>query len=47
MILKFLCKHKWTILKEISVKNHLDEVYRIILLLTCENCGKIKKINLE
>lgn len=44
MVCKFLCGHKWEILKEVGIKNYRNEIWKIELLLTCNKCGKIKKI---
>lgn len=39
------CKHKWKILKQIDKYAPGAEFpYRIIFILTCDKCGKIKKV---
>ena len=40
------CKHKWRILREINKYAPNAELpYKIIFILTCDKCGKIKKVN--
>ncbi len=43
------CKHKWKIIQEIKVYSHFDRTlpYKFILLLCCEECGKLKKVRLN
>ena len=39
------CKHKWRILREINKYAPNAELpYKIIYILTCDKCGKIKKV---
>lgn len=39
------CKHKWKILKQINQYAPGAELpYKITYILTCDKCGKIKKV---
>lgn len=39
------CKHKWRILREINKYAPNAELpYKITYILTCDKCGKIKKV---
>lgn len=40
---KWLCCHKWTTYKTISVSTDMGGSYYVYILI-CEKCGKIKKV---
>lgn len=40
------CKHKWSILKIINVRNEFGWE-KTVYLLSCEKCGKIKKVKIK
>lgn len=41
------CKHKWEVIRQIDIYRGSEYPYRIIYLLCCTECGKIKKVRIK
>lgn len=43
------CKHKWEILKQFNFLANADSKrpHKIVYILTCSKCGKIKKVRIK
>ena len=46
LINHILCSHNWTVLNKTVVYSDIGNDY-IILILSCDKCGKIKKIKIQ
>lgn len=41
------CKHKWEVIRQVNIYCGGERPCRIIYLLCCTNCGKIKKVRIR
>ena len=39
------CKHKWKLIDKIDFTGNLFD--KIVLVLVCQNCGKVKKVTVR